>query len=245
MYPVNNDFCSKEFLDCWKAVGMHIQAWGGREVRWIKADPYPPYLEHFSFFYGNQVYFIRIEDENHILDIPGTQEGFLSIASGWKGHACRIVMRKRLFKGWNPKYRGWGLQEYRTNEFINPAALATDEKIEIGDWELFDFACQIVREDLQKKGFHVLSSCRNPSVYPSIWFEGPNGREWILVVPSRAPAMVGDLPEGFGALKTELTRRGFCGHLAQVSFASLNPNDSRLIRGEGADIHYKGLSAID
>ncbi len=245
MYQVDNSFCSEEFLDCWNAVGTHIQAWGGHKVKWIKADPYPPYLEHFSFFYGNQVYFVRIEDENRVLEIPGTKEGLLSIASGWKGHACRIVMKKRLFKGWRPKYPGWGLQDYQTNEFLDPAKLVTNEKIEIGEWELFDFACQIVRDDLKKKGFNVLSSSRNPSVSPSIWFEGPKGREWILVVPSRTPTIVDDFSEGLGELRTELTRRGFCGHVAHVSFASLNPNDARLIRGEGADIHYKGLSAID
>ena len=244
MYDIDSTPASKEFLECWQATGRHIQSWGGRGVNWIKADPYPPFLEHFSFFYGNQVYFVRIEDADGILDIPGNPTGFLSIARAWGGHACRIVMRKRGALGWKPVHPGWALQDVESGEFLNPKALATDEKIEIGPWELFDFASQVVRDALVKKGYDILSSGRNPDIFPSIWVDSPKGREWILVTASRFPELTAAIPEGFTSVKKELELRGYHGNLAHVVFRSLNPEDKRIIRGEGADVDFQGLKPL-
>ncbi len=245
MYRVNSNLPSRAFLECWNAVGQHIQSEGGAAVRWIKADPYPPFLEHFSFFYGNQAYFVRIEDEAGTLEIPGSEDGLISIASAWGARACRIVMRHSPFRGWRPKYPGWGLQDTQTGRFVVPPDLVTDEKIEIGPWELFDFACQFVREDLQKKGYEILSSSRNPDVYPSMWFARARGqREWALVLPYRYPDSKPEFPEELEELNWQMKRRGFRGYLAQVGFTSITPGEPRLIRGEGADVQFEGLVPI-
>ncbi len=245
MYHVNNKQATREFLECWCAVGQHIQAMGGQAVRWIKADPYPPFLEHLSFFYGNQAYFVRIEEESGRVEIPGTVDGLISIASAWGARACRIVMKRNPLRGWRPKYPGWGLQDIQTGRFLVPPELVTDEKIEIGKWELFDFACQFVREDLRKKGYEILSSGRNPDIYPSMWFSRSRGlREWALVLPYRFPEPKPEFPEELEDLKREMERRGYQGYLAQVGFASITPGEPRLIRGEGADVQFEGLVPI-
>jgi hypothetical protein len=53
---------SKEFAQCWKAAGLHIQAQArGLNLGWLKSQLVLPFLEHISFSLGNQLFFIRIE----------------------------------------------------------------------------------------------------------------------------------------------------------------------------------------
>ena len=61
---------------------------------WLKANLNPPFLEHLSFRLGNQLFFIRIEDVDDKLEVPGSRDGIRAIADGCKGHAC--LMRPDL-----------------------------------------------------------------------------------------------------------------------------------------------------
>ncbi len=58
MYDVASEEMTPEFLECWRAAGAHLN----RQVQdgiqsWIRAQPYPPFLEHLSFRLGNQLFF--------------------------------------------------------------------------------------------------------------------------------------------------------------------------------------------
>jgi|TARA_B100000315_G_C14100982_1_gene373722 hypothetical protein len=65
---------------------------------------------------------------------------------------------------------------------VNPVAFISGEKIEMTDWELHDFAVQVVRnyivESLNRK---LMSSQGDPQVNPSMWFVGEEGPEWVVV----------------------------------------------------------------
>ena len=56
----------------------------------------------------------------------------------------------------------------RNRDPIDPVALLTDERIEMTDWELHDFAVQIVRGELQNDGKELMSWTGNPAVDPAI-----------------------------------------------------------------------------
>jgi hypothetical protein len=75
----------------------------------------------------------------------------------------------------------WGLVDARTGKEVDPMALISDERIEITDWELQDFAVQIVRDHLEKIGMKLIVVAGNPAVDPSIWFVGESGPEWVVV----------------------------------------------------------------
>src|SRR5215217_3275827 len=109
MHEIEMHEPSEEFARCWQAAGQHIQ----RQVQgsinsWLKASLNPPFLEHLSFRLGNQLFFVRVEDVEGRLEVPGTREGLLMIARECKGHACIMPMREKAGT-WSPEVPvgGW------------------------------------------------------------------------------------------------------------------------------------------
>ena len=73
--------------------------------------------------------------------------------------------------------------------------MLTVERIEMRDWELHDFAIQIVRGKLRKDGKELMSWTGNLAVDPAIWFVrrhrtlvGCCPRRTLLGAPENLPA---------------------------------------------------------
>ena len=80
MHDIAMDEVSDEFALCWQAAGRHIQTRvQGPMHNWLKAKLNPPFLEHLSFRLGNQLFFIRIEDVDGNVEVPGTRNGVNSL----------------------------------------------------------------------------------------------------------------------------------------------------------------------
>jgi len=240
---------SDEFARCWQAAGQHIQTQAqGPLQSWLKANLNPPFLEHFSFRLGNQLFFIRIEDVDGWLSVPGNRNGLLSVAEGCQGHPCIMPMRYRA-GAWVTQGTAWGLVDARTGKEVDPMALISDERIEITDWELQDFAVQIVRDHLEKIGMKLMSWQGNPAVDPSIWFVGESGPEWVVVRAVRSPRAKADLPANWQQIVERCARLGRAGHFASVSVA--NADDAfdasgavasePLWRGHAMVVRFEGL----
>src|SRR4026209_2317410 len=82
-------------------------------------------------------------------------------------------------------HAGWGLTDVASGRTIDPPSLITDELIEMTDWELHDFAVQVVRERLAGLGRQVMTWQGNPDVDPAVWFVGDKGPEWVVVRATR------------------------------------------------------------
>ena len=94
---------------------------------------------------------------------------------------------------WEPGASGWGLIDANNQRPIDPILLVSDERIEMTDWELHDFAVQIVRQDLRQK--HELMSWQsNPQVTPTIWFVENGKPAWVLVKAVRYPETEASFP---------------------------------------------------
>jgi hypothetical protein len=53
------------FARCWSAAGRHLSTFGDGIVNsWLRSHLNPPFLEHLSFRLGNQLFFVRVEDED-------------------------------------------------------------------------------------------------------------------------------------------------------------------------------------
>ncbi len=179
MHEIEMHEASTEFTRCWNAAGAHLsQQMQSGLNSWLRAHLDPPWLEHLSFMLGNQLFFVRIEDEAGRLRVPGSREGLMSVARGCAGHACLMTMRGRL-GSWRPTTPGWGLIDIRTGRPVEPPDLVTAEPVEMTDWELHDFAVQVVREQLESEVRQQMSWQSNPGVDPSIWFVGDDGPEWV------------------------------------------------------------------
>ena len=255
MYNIEMQEMSPEFLKCWQAAGMHLdkQVDGGIKT-WLRAHPHPPFLEHLSFRLGNQLFFVRIEDVDGKVEGPGSMRGLVSIADGCEGHACLMRMKKKFFGGgWIADGFGWSLLDAKSSKPISPIELVTDEKIEVTRWELQDFAVQVVRDQLEKDGYQLMSWQGNPEVDPAIWFVGDSKRpEWVVVRAVRYPEKDAIRPTNWGAIAEGCAHMSQIGHFASVAFVSTDdPFDPRggnavpLYRGHGVHISYEGLDRVD
>lgn len=255
MFDIQMDEPDKDFRECWIAAAQHLhkQVDGGIQG-WLKVEPQPPFLEHLSFRLGNQLFFIRIVDPENQLEIPGTHQGLLSVSEGCNGNACLMPMEK-VAGEWRPVHVGWGLLKLPEENPFNPVDLVSDEKIIISDWELQDFAVQIVRNELESKGFKIMSWNGNPKVNPSVWYVGDNGPEWVIVKGVRYPDQDAQPPEDIDAIASRCATVSEIGNFASVTLANgedpfdpdaaTNGNFLPIYRGYGATVRYQGLQKLD
>ena len=254
MHNIEMQEMSPEFLKCWQAAGLHLdkQVQGGIKT-WLRAHPYPPVLEHLSFRLGNQLFFARVEDADGKIDGPGSLTGLFSVSEGCEGHACVMPMRKEFFGGgWVADGAGWGLLNARSRKPINPIELVTDKNIEMTRWELHDFAVQVVRDQLEKEVYQLMSWQGNPDVDPSIWFVGDSKKpEWVVVRAVRYPEKESARPANWPAIAASCAQMSTIGHFASVAFAStddpfdpIGENAVPLFRGHGVHVGYEGLDRI-
>ncbi len=251
MHNIEMHEMTEAFFPCWTAAGIHLskQVDGGIQS-WLRAHPYPPFLEHLSFRLGNQLFFVRIEDVDGKAQGPGTLRGLAAAARDANGHACILPMKKKLFGGsWVADMPGWGLLNAETRKPINPVSLVTEEKIEMTPWEVHDMAVQVVRDYLQKEGFELMSWQGNPEVDPSIWFVGKTRRpEWVVVRSAKFPASNADRPTNWAAIADGCARLSTTGHFASVAVVSVNQAFASseeapvpLWRGHGMHVRFDGL----
>ena len=242
---------SEEFFKCWKAAGSHIDRQAQGPIQsWLKVSLTPPFLEHLSFRLGNQLFFVRLEDVEGRLEVPGTRQGLLMIADGCKGHPCIMPMRYQA-GAWIPDAAGWGIIDARSGREADPTTLVSDERIEMTDWELQDFAVQIVRDHLKKDGKEIMSCQGNPAADPSIWFVGERGLEWVVVRATRYPAKDAAPPDNWNSISSQCSHLGKVGHFASVAVANaddaFDPSGkippTPLWRGHGMIVRFEGLSS--
>ncbi len=251
MIDIEMQEMSPAFFEAWQAAGQHLdRQLQGDHRSWLRSHPNPPFLEHLSFRIGNQLFFVRVEDEDRHVPGPGSVRGLLMVARGCGGHACLLPMRKVGAGGWSPAHPGWGLLDAATGQPLHPVERVSDERIEMTAWELQDFAVQVVRTQLQKEGFKLMSWQSNPDVDPAIWFVGASGGpEWVVVRAARYPANSAARPDNWQAIAASCARQSRIGHFASVAFASTAQPFQQageaavpLWRGHGTHVNYAGLA---
>lgn len=251
MYEIEMHEMSAEFFPCWQAAGIHLGRQVDGEIQsWLRAHPYPPFLEHLSFRLGNQLFFIRIEDVDGKVQGPGNQHGFKKAAQEANGRACIMPMKKNLLGGsWEPVLPGWGLLDAETMKPVDPVALVTNDKIEMTPWEVHDMAVQVVRDYLKREGYKLMSWQGNPKVDPAIWFVGESNRpEWVVVRSAKFPDYSAAKPSNWQAIEAGCEKLSNIGHFASVAIVSVDqPFESMqevavpLWRGHATHVRFIGL----
>ena len=237
------------FQRCFVAARAHLLARGDGALRWGRAHIGDSMLEHLSFTVGNQAVLVRLQGSDGGLRVPGTLAGLRRAARGWRGHACLMPMRRDTgAHGWRPALPGWGLLDARTRRPVDPAGLVTGAKVPMAPWELHDFAVQVVREGLERDGRRILSWHHDPGRDPSLWFEGDDGPEWVVVRAVRRPATDASPPPTLPAVARALAGDARRGHFASVGFANeddpFDPDGRGSLpvwRAHGACVRYRGL----
>lgn len=248
MYPVHMPEITEQFARCWHAAGTHLSRQVHGPMPWLNARLLPPLIEHLSFRLGNQLFFVRVEDADCELESPSSVEALREIAKECNGYPCVMPM-KRHGQEWSPFGPGWGLFDIDIENWIDPPSLVTEENIEMTDWELQDFAVQIVRNQIEEEGFKLMSAHGCPTTNPSLWFVGDSGPEWVVVRAVRYPVERAQRPDNWD----EIAR--YCGKLSdRGSFASVSVASSAnlagqldatpLWRGHAMIVGYAGLERV-
>ncbi len=145
---------------------------------------------------------------------------------------------------------------------VVPDDYVDDVKVEMSEWELHNFAIQIVRDDIGKNmEGSILSYCDVIGIDPQIWFDDQQGnRCWVIVRHFAQIEGTESTPfKGIEARNSQLVP--YDGYFAAVSVASSEPFtldlDAKLVplskrfdgsspvyRGDGFYVSFKGLERI-
>jgi hypothetical protein len=251
MSDLGMDEVSEEFERCWAAAGQHLeQCLRGADTSWMRAHLAPPFLEHISFRIGNQLVFVRLEDVDGALEVPGSTEGLERIAEACGGSACLMPMRGQGGQ-WTAAEPDWGLIDARTRAAVTPPDLVTDADVEMSVWELQDCAVNVVRRALEKQGREIVSWQSDPELHPAIWFIGDSGLEWVVVGFARYPQRQAHLPPDIDDIAAQWADTARCGHFASVTLASAGEAEGGaedrlplpLLRGRPLMVAFDGLTA--
>lgn len=251
MYRVEQEDPSTDFKEAWSTAGRHIQSQADTGLSWLRANLNPPMAEHLSFRIGNQIFFVFVEAAE--FNYESGRQLFSKVCSMAGAVPCLMPMEKWLGR-WRPKHGGWGLLDASSRRQINPLDFVSDKLIEMTDWELHDFAIQVVCSTLEKEGKKVFSKQPSTEIDPSIWFEDKAGRHYVIVRAGRYPSTELPLPNNIPEIKRACLAMSKSGYFAPVIFAnSQDPFDANaksngnflpLYRGQGMYPKFTGLSAI-
>jgi hypothetical protein len=218
---------------------------------WLRAELTHPLVEHLSFRIGNQIFFVFIEAAEFVYQ--NNKEMFDKACKEANAIPCIMPMDKNE-EEWMPAIPGWGFIHPQTKQPLNPMDYVTQELIEMSDWELQDFAIQIVCMDLKKQGKRVYSKQSSPNIDPAIWFEDDNGENYVVVKSARHPAEEIPLPKNINVIKQGCSHKSTSGYFATVMVANFmdpfdpevknNGNFLPLYRGQKLTVKYKGLIVI-
>ena len=77
MHEIRLAEVSEDLAKCWLAACIHIQSQVQGEFKsWLRAHNDPPFLENLFFRLVNQLFYMRIQDIDDEIKIPGSLEGY-------------------------------------------------------------------------------------------------------------------------------------------------------------------------
>lgn len=231
-YLIDRRKPSALFLETINIAGQRIHEQFGKNVsnlppnldyKWIRRDLTYPAFDHLSFAYKNQVFSVLAAPcvENESLLTRQERSRFIDAATKNNLVPClfKIDIKKR-----KPLQDGWNLTHFTTGEAIVPAELASNEKILLSEWELHNFAIQIVRNHItDTQNGCILSYCDVPDINPQLWFEHDNGDTCWVIVRHIADPDNFTLSDWLGLEQSNPQIQGYDGYFAAVSFASAEP----------------------
>lgn len=196
-YPIGRPEPSAIFLRARHVAGSHLQnefnrnkghVPESRDFRWIKAELTYPSFDHLTFGYGDQVFSVLVD----LCDAGGSclseneRDRFIRATSENNLIPCRFqIMLPALM----PAMSGWNLTHFSTGKSIVPSEIAGNDSIPMSEWELRNFAIQVVRNHIeQQEQGKVLSFCDVLQIDPQIWFEDSAGNScWVVARHLRHP----------------------------------------------------------
>ncbi len=256
MYDIDRPEPSQFFIDTMKLVGNWIQQRMNQieGTRWIKGYLTYPAFEHLSFSYKNQIFCVVIDiiDESTKKSCLPEKTKNLLIQESEKNNLIPCLYKVLVDNPKNPTYNtlrqysdGWNLYDARTNEPIIPERLGTDDLVEMSEWELNDFAIQVVRDYITDNlKLKILSYQNIVGVDPQLWFMDDNQKKHFVIVRyTMYPNKDAKMPNNITSIQNMC--KDYDGFFASVVFCSKEKNPSILYRGQESLISFEGLRKLE
>jgi hypothetical protein len=226
--------------------------------KWVKTELTYPSFSHLTFAFKNKIFAIVIE----LIDNSGStfnkqqQENLLNACSENNLIPCLFKINVKENPNWliidgdddielKPIEKGWNLYDANNNEKIIPVNLSTEEPTLMSNWELSNYAIQVVISDLEKTSNQILSFCDLLEINPQIWFKDKDGNVGWVIVKCHHPNFNYELEDWMGIQNNIKSLMPFNGYFASVKFESMNSKStSILLRGEQFHVDYDGLKRI-
>jgi hypothetical protein len=249
MYKIEQGELPQSFIEAWQYAGQHIQKMGQKQVNWLRATLNQPIAEHLSFRFGNQLFFIYVETD--VLPFVGNRQSlFLNVAREANAIPCLLKMVRKA-GSYQPSLPAWGLINAETGQTVNPPSMVTNKPIVMSDWELHDFAIQVIRLYLEKQGKKVFSAQSSLHIDPSIWFESDNIPHYVVVRADRYPKQKAQRPTNLADIKQSCAAMSQSGFFASVTVANADdPFDpsgkiiTPLYRGQAMIVNFERLEPL-
>ena len=256
MYDIDRPEPSRFFIDTRKLVGSWLQQRMDQieGTCWIKGYLTYPAFEHLSFSYKNQIFCVVVDiiDENTKKSCLPEKTKNLLIKECEKNNLIPCLYKVLVDNPKNPAYNtlkqysdGWNLFDARSNEPIIPERLGTDDLVEMSEWELNDFAIQIVRDYITDNlKFKILSYQNIVGVDPQLWFiDEHSEKHYVIVRYTMYPNKDAKMPNNIARIQNKC--KGYDGFFASVAFCSKEKNLSILYRGQESYISFEGLKKLE
>jgi hypothetical protein len=251
-YLIDHVELPDELVAAFNAAGRHLKRMSQHPLAWLRANLHQPLDHHLSFRVGNQLFFVFIEVDGAVPFDERSRRLLFHVSQQAKGVACLMPMR--LQSGvYVPSAGGWGLIDAQNGESIDPPSLVSSELIVMTDWELMDFAVQVVRNAMEQEGREIGNWQSILGIDPSIYFRDPkDGRQgWVVVRGVRWPVLRPDPPKTIAELNEAIRANNSdsVGYFAWVSAANGDEpgnasNPRPLYRGHSLKVPDRGVEPV-
>jgi hypothetical protein len=256
MYKIDNPEITNEFHEAWCFAGQELSKQGQGSLNWLKAELNPPFVDHFSFRLGNQIFSILIDvidskGNNSIDDFEKQRQIKFCTKNNITPAVFTIV--RNLTGKLDKASSDWNLIDTRTGEAFNPVEMISDAEIPVSEWELHDFGVQVVRNFLTSAGKKIFSFQSMLDLNPTIWFSEGEKRYFVIVRTAAYPALEAEKTENLIEMKNELCAQHGAdgGYFASVVLANTDDpflpdgeGSLPILRGHGVFVKFKGIEQI-
>jgi hypothetical protein len=261
---------TQEFLNAWSLAGRAMEAqfrqWRGRaeppmDFKWIQAELLWPAFSHLIFAYRNKVFAVLVDVVRGGNSSLSAREIDRCVGAA-REHDLQPCAFRVDASTMLPAASGWNLTSLLDGRSIDPLSFSDGTPALMSEWELQNFANQVVRGHIAQslKG-RIVSCCNVLGIDPQIWFEGPSGRRsWVVVRHVRRPSET-DKTSFLGFERKNARLLPFDGYFASVSAASAaavlrdpagdviplskrHDGSAPLYRGDGFHVRFQGLERI-
>lgn len=230
-------------------------------VKWVKPEHSYPAFDHLSFSYKKSIFSIIIElihnEESSLTEEQ--KEELIQAAEDYNLIPC--LYKIRLIDNFPdeplednypqdsdyqlvPLEQNWNLYDIHTNEVLDPIKKASDEDVELSEWEFNNFANQVVRDDLEANGFTVFSFCDLAEFNPQIWFEDKEGNVGWIFVEYYLDGFANKI-DRWKQLDDEYpSLKAYNGYVAKVEFIASLEHGEEFLRGDNVQLRYEGYEKV-